>query len=94
MDIVSRFCKAESLVMDTIVGTLATEKPCFQLPQHRRIVEFQRVLMCFVESLRSFLKLCPRYVLNLTSAWVGNQKVLKSCKVLINAMESNKSKTG
>lgn len=38
MNLLSRFGKAEKLVLDTCNGNLVTEKACLTLPEHRRLL--------------------------------------------------------
>lgn len=52
LDLVSKFCNPGEPVVYTCACTLLTAKACLQQPQHRRFVDYEKNLMCFVESLR------------------------------------------
>lgn len=54
-DLVSKFCKAGGLALDTYAGNVATGKAGLQLPEQRRPVQCEKNSAYFQDALRSLM---------------------------------------
>lgn len=64
VDLVSKFCKAQELVLNTCATTLVTAKRCSQLPDPHRFEVFEKNFAYSQDVMPSFVELYAKHVLS------------------------------
>lgn len=91
-DVVSKFCRAGELALDTCAVTLATAKEFLQLPVHRRLVECENDSALFRGALLSLLEVYAKRILSPDSYISRSEKVVGTQKVFVEEMAALASK--
>lgn len=79
LNVVIKLCQAVDLAVRTCAGMLSTVEACLLFQQHLCLVECERDLICFGESLRGLMEIfawlipIPKFYL------VGTDEVMKVC---------------
>lgn len=94
MNIVFRFPKALEPVLDTCASTLATEKAPMQLPEHGRLVGYEKDYTRFLEVLPSLVEVYLKECLRLDSEVAGSEKAAKASMVCVKDMAALLAKKG
>lgn len=74
MGLVSKFCKARKMVLDTCTNTYATAKVFLHLPKHRRLVDCEKDSAGFPDALTLLVEVYAKVVLSLGSDIAENQE--------------------